>query len=331
MSTPIREMPDRGFRNGSFANYNEMYNESSSSSSSRSLRLNQKVLLNSMNPDYIAIYENQAVPDDSSINPFLNSLGSGLVYHSSSPEATEDFPMAINPHFQTRTQSLDSNTTAASDDTTSSSQYSVNRTLLESPSEVRGPSAHHNSGALTGLRYKMKVIGMPYTRPVLTEQEKLEGRKIFLFELISRVTDATGKICIEASRRPCVHPSMARSEAEKKERFSHLAISCLWWKEKDEYYATSSDVIRIAEGLLGIALHKQQKNRMRRQMQSYSPITLSKKMSNTNNEIGAEFFARVMGYKCPSVRTIDKDIKIFRWEIIELALMKVAIQLKFNE
>ena len=62
----------------------------------------------------------------------------------------------------------------------------------------------------------------------------------------------------------------------------------------------------------------EEKNRIRRNLEGLRPVTVSK------NKPGSEdFFKLIMGFPNPKPRNIEKDIKVFPWEVLEAAVKKI--------
>ncbi|RCH77785.1 hypothetical protein CU098_004317 [Rhizopus stolonifer] len=85
--------------------------------------------------------------------------------------------------------------------------------------------------------------------------------------------------------------------------------SCIKWRA--DYYVTSTDVVRILEGILSVKFQKNEKNRIRRNMECFGTLTLSQK-PEVEKSIH-EFYALVMGLHSPSPKSISKEIKVFSW------------------
>lgn len=107
------------------------------------------------------------------------------------------------------------------------------------------------------------------------------------------------------------------------ERPSHQAtrerrISCIYWEEKDQYFVTSVDTIALLETLVGSRFQVEEKNRIRRNLETHQPLTISKAKPDTE-----EFFKVIMGFPNPKPRNIEKDVKVFAWPALENALKKV--------
>ncbi|EIE91366.1 hypothetical protein G6F46_002148 [Rhizopus delemar] len=207
---------------------------------------------------------------------------------------------------------------------TSASGSSISSAVSSSSNSINSRISHQNDK----IRFKLTIIGAPFEPPSFNTAERAIGRKVYLFEVTQRLISGNNIVHVSASRAPHQHGSIPSEIMHgcqrKKENITAAVISCIWWEDKNDYFVTSSDIIRVVESLLRVQLVKEQKNRMRRQLQSYLPITLNKKMEDEN----FGFFTKIMEYRCPSVKSIDKDIKVFRWEILEMALMKLAEQLK---
>lgn len=97
-----------------------------------------------------------------------------------------------------------------------------------------------------------------------------------------------------------------------------ICISCIWWKEKNEYFVTSVDTIYLLEALVGVRFTVEEKNRIRRNLEGFRPMTVSK--AKTDSE---EFFKVIMGFPHPKPRNIEKDVKVFPWKILSTALKKI--------
>lgn len=99
---------------------------------------------------------------------------------------------------------------------------------------------------------------------------------------------------------------------------SSITISCIWWKERNEYYVTSVDTIYLLEALVGVRFTVEEKNRIRRNLEGFRPMTVSKARADSE-----EFFKVIMGFPHPKPRNIEKDVKVFPWKILSTALKKI--------
>ena len=97
-----------------------------------------------------------------------------------------------------------------------------------------------------------------------------------------------------------------------------ICISCIWWEEKNECYVTSVDTIYLLESLVAVRFTVEEKNRIRRNLEGFRPLTVSK--GKTDSE---EFFKIIMGFPAPKPRNIEKDVKVFPWKILAHALKKI--------
>ena len=97
-----------------------------------------------------------------------------------------------------------------------------------------------------------------------------------------------------------------------------ITISCIWWEEKQECYVTSVDTIFLLESLVAVRFTVEEKNRIRRNLEGFRPLTVSKSKSDSE-----EFFKVVMGFPNPKPRNIEKDVKVFPWKILAHALKKI--------
>jgi hypothetical protein len=97
-----------------------------------------------------------------------------------------------------------------------------------------------------------------------------------------------------------------------------ICISCISWEGKDECYVTSVDTIYLLEALVGVRFTVEEKNRIRRNLEGFRPLTISKAKADSE-----EFFKVIMGFPAPKPRNIEKDVKVFPWKILSHALKKI--------
>lgn len=96
------------------------------------------------------------------------------------------------------------------------------------------------------------------------------------------------------------------------------SVSCIWWAEKKEAYVTSVDTILLLEALVAARFTVEEKNRIRRNLEGFKPDTVSKAKPETE-----EFFKVIMGFPNPKPRNIEKDVKVFPWKVLQVALQKI--------
>lgn len=70
--------------------------------------------------------------------------------------------------------------------------------------------------------------------------------------------------------------------------------------------------------MVGTRFTVEEKNRIRRNLEGFRPITVSK--SKPGSE---DFFKLIMGFPNPKPRNIEKDVKVFPWDILGQALKKI--------
>lgn len=97
-----------------------------------------------------------------------------------------------------------------------------------------------------------------------------------------------------------------------------ICISCIWWEEKHEAFVTSVDTIYLLESLVAVRFTVEEKNRIRRNLEGFRPLTVSKGKPDSES-----FFKVIMGFPNPKPRNIEKDVKVFPWKILSLALKKI--------
>ncbi|KAL4920180.1 hypothetical protein BDW62DRAFT_209309 [Aspergillus aurantiobrunneus] len=97
-----------------------------------------------------------------------------------------------------------------------------------------------------------------------------------------------------------------------------ICISCIYWDGKDECFITSVDTIYLLESLVGVRFTVEEKNRIRRNLEGFRPLTVSKSKADSD-----DFFKVIMGFPAPKPRNIEKDVKVFPWRILGHALKKI--------
>jgi hypothetical protein len=97
-----------------------------------------------------------------------------------------------------------------------------------------------------------------------------------------------------------------------------ICISCIYWDGKDECFVTSVDTIYLLESLVAVRFTVEEKNRIRRNLEGFHPLTVSKIKADSE-----EFFKVIMGFPAPKPRNIEKDVKVFPWKVLSQALKKI--------
>lgn len=100
---------------------------------------------------------------------------------------------------------------------------------------------------------------------------------------------------------------------------SSICISCILWEERRECFVTSVDTIFLLESIIAVGFTVEEKNRIRRNLEGFRPMTVSKAKSDSE-----DFFKVIMGFPNPKPRNIEKDVKVFPWKILAHALRKIV-------
>jgi hypothetical protein len=95
-------------------------------------------------------------------------------------------------------------------------------------------------------------------------------------------------------------------------------ISCIHWEERGESFVTSVDCIFLLEQLINTKFSVEEKNRIRRNLEGYHPLTVSKGKAESGS-----FFRLIMSFAPPKPRNIEKDVKVFPWRILSNAIQKI--------
>lgn len=97
-----------------------------------------------------------------------------------------------------------------------------------------------------------------------------------------------------------------------------ICISCISWEGKNECFVTSVDTIYLLESLVAMRFTVEEKNRIRRNLESFRPLTVSKAKAESK-----DFFNVIMGFPAPKPRSIERDVKVFPWKVLSHALKKI--------
>jgi hypothetical protein len=97
-----------------------------------------------------------------------------------------------------------------------------------------------------------------------------------------------------------------------------ICVSCIYWEAKKECFVTSVDTIQLLESLVAVRFTVEEKNRIRRNLEGFRPMTISKAKADSE-----DFFKLIMGFPSPKPRNIEKDVKVFPWSVLTLALKKI--------
>lgn len=97
-----------------------------------------------------------------------------------------------------------------------------------------------------------------------------------------------------------------------------IVISCIFREDRNECFVTSVDAIYLLEALVASRFTVEEKNRIRRNLEGFRPMTVSK-----NKKECERFFKLIMGFPNPKPRNIEKDVKVFPWKVLGSALKKI--------
>ncbi|KAI7857477.1 hypothetical protein BDC45DRAFT_435960 [Circinella umbellata] len=108
------------------------------------------------------------------------------------------------------------------------------------------------------------------------------------------------------------------AQSERPQQQNMIVVSCIYWREHNDYFITSVDCIYLLESLIGVRFTVEEKNRIRRNLEGFRPLTVSKLRQDS-----ADFFKLIMAFPNPKPRNIEKDVKVFPWRSLAMALKKI--------
>ncbi|CAG8524627.1 11190_t:CDS:2 [Paraglomus occultum] len=98
-----------------------------------------------------------------------------------------------------------------------------------------------------------------------------------------------------------------------------IIVSCIYWAINKKWYITSVDYVHLLESIIALKLTIEEKNRIRRNLEVYKPLTASK-----HNESSGDLYKMIMEFPNPRPRNIEKDIKVYSWDCLAAALHKIV-------
>ncbi|KAJ9624380.1 uncharacterized protein PV06_03813 [Exophiala oligosperma] len=175
-------------------------------------------------------------------------------------------------------------------------------------------------GSFTGMAIGQPQAFNPYAMHPLKANLKLSGDLETMKEAWTQDEKEARRRLVEFRRSQLNSTITAEFKpvAPQDRQPSSICISCIWWKEKNEFYVTSVDTIYLLEALVGVRFTVEEKNRIRRNLEGFRPMTVSKLKPDSE-----EFFKVIMGFPHPKPRNIEKDVKVFPWKILSTALKKI--------
>jgi hypothetical protein len=108
-------------------------------------------------------------------------------------------------------------------------------------------------------------------------------------------------------------------QSERASNTTNIVVSCIYWTERNDFFITSVDCIYLLECLMDLRFSVEEKNRIRRNLEGFRPLTVSKCKAES-----ADFFKLIMGFPNPKPRNIEKDVKVFPWKTVPYALKKIV-------
>lgn len=104
-----------------------------------------------------------------------------------------------------------------------------------------------------------------------------------------------------------------------------LVVSCISWEEKGRKVVTSVDLILVLEFIVGELFSIEEKSRIRRNLQFLKPWTITRSGSESKR-----IFNSIMAMDNPRPRNIEKDLKVFDWSELFVAVEKVLSKYSAN-
>jgi hypothetical protein len=212
------------------------------------------------------------------------------------------------------------------------SQMAMSNNTTLATSSSTSNNNHPFAGVLSKANLKITgdLMEMTYN---WSQEEWTNGRRLVEFwrrqgtddvntqtddETISEVECGFKPIEQEAYQQQRIRENLAVNKGATKKKSNPLVVSCTYWQERNDYFITSVDCIYLLEGLIGVQFTVEEKNRIRRNLEGFRPLTVSKCKPEC-----ADFFKLIMSFPHPKPRNIEKDVKVFSWKTLPNALRKI--------
>ncbi|KAF3905147.1 hypothetical protein ABW21_db0208354 [Orbilia brochopaga] len=244
------------------------------------------------------VYRMQPQPAKRILKPDIRTKGDDYAIYS--------YPSASGSSFPTYTQTTiydQQRMGAGAWNTVSSTSDSVGNPVLVRTSTLQQPNGSFNPYQLPQKANLSLQEDLNTMAENWTPEEWQNKRRLVQFRRTQRGNT------VEASFAP-VSPSERQANS--------ICISCIWWAERNEAFVTSVDCIYLLEALVGVRFTVEEKNRIRRNLEGFHPLTVSKAKPDSES-----FFKLIMSFPNPKPRNIEKDVKVFPWKILTLALKKI--------
>ncbi|KAK9475428.1 uncharacterized protein V1510DRAFT_371677, partial [Dipodascopsis tothii] len=165
--------------------------------------------------------------------------------------------------------------------------------------------SYYSGGGIGAPRASLKIIGnLDEMTQHWSPEERKAKRRIVCFSRSQKGAN------VRTSFRPISISDYV---------ISSTCISCIFWEAKQDFYVTSVDCIFLLEQLINSRFTVEEKNRIRRNLEGYRPLTVSKGKAGSE-----EFFKLIMSFPNPKPRNIEKDVKVFPWKVLAQALKKIV-------
>lgn len=191
--------------------------------------------------------------------------------------------------------------------------------ITQNPTLVRTSSLqiHAGQGSPNGRDFNPYALGYTAHKAVLNLEGDLAGEALKPWK--PEETESSRKL-IRFWREQKGNTINARfqSVSPVEKHPESIIVSCIWWQEKNDAFVTSVDCISLLESLIGVKFTVEEKNRIRRNLEGFRPLTVSKAKPESE-----DFFKLIMSFPPPKPRNIEKDVKVFPWSILPLALKKI--------
>ncbi|KAF2450287.1 hypothetical protein P171DRAFT_137547 [Karstenula rhodostoma CBS 690.94] len=258
-----------------------------------------------------------------SYTPQMSQKGLYAVPSGSSISQNDMKPPQMSPNLPTYGQysSLGQRSPASIAVTPTRSTVLSSPSALPTPVLVRATTLPHSAAAPSGQPFNPYL--MYPTKAVL----KIDGDLDTMIDNWTQDERDAQRRLVEFKRSQSgstITTSFAPITLETRQQRS-ICVSCIYWEEKDDCFITSVDTIYLLEQLVNVRFTVEEKNRIRRNLEGFRPLTVSKAKSDSE-----EFFKVIMGFPNPKPRNIEKDVKVFPWKILAHALKKIISKYTAN-
>lgn len=230
----------------------------------------------------------------------VSSISSDFSTNMSGSPAQIGIPlsMAVNTAAAARRGSIASNMSSSSGPTRRHPRPGYHRRILR---RRRPGDDDQSERVVIEFANSIDELGLGFTA-----EEYRIGRRLVQFE------------CELNGSRLTIYSRIIRQEEYQEDESRGLTVSCIHRTGEKLPFYTSVDVIQLLQYLADDCFQVEEKNRIRRNLEGFHPVTITKLKQGHE-----PFFGKIMEFSSPKPRNIEKDVKVFSWPALSQSIEKI--------